>query len=348
MLYDILGPFGFYLMGIAALISTLIAMNAALSSAVNVLQALARDNYAPKKLTKLKENTDLPINSLIVTTIIALIFTYLAIIYANVGFTAEITSFIYFIGLAFVNLAAVSLRYKRKELARPFKAPFFPYLPIIVASTCLILAFTLEPYAFILGSIIFVIAITYYILTIADRYSIVITMAGIKFFAILIVGTFIWILNNLSIISSPNPGFEITFTKVLLRILIVICIFAICTVVLDVFPLKEFVYFFIKRIDKERVAIDIGIGQIIQLDNKRIKAIYGTNLVIAFIQIISAGFIFYLVYLFGMKLIIIEKITFGSIVISQTHSNYFFMASLLSLGFCIFISGILLLYLNQE
>ena len=147
-------------MGIALLISTLIAMNAAIGSAVNVLQALARDNYAPKKLAKIKENSDLPVNALIVTTVIALLFTYLVITFADIGITAEITIFIYFFGLAFVNFASVNLRYKRKELARPFKAPFFPYLPIIVGSTCLFLAFILEPIAIILGIILIFVSVT--------------------------------------------------------------------------------------------------------------------------------------------------------------------------------------------
>ena len=348
VLFDILGPFGFYLMGVALIISTLIAMNAALSSAVSVLQALARDHYVPKKLNKVKENTGLPMNALILTTFIALIFTYLAIVYTNIGFTAEITSFIYFFGLAFVNFAAVSLRYKRKELDRPFKAPFFPYLPILVGSTCLILAFVLEPGAIILGVIIFAIAISYYLLTIADRYSIVITMAGIKFFSIVIVGMCIWIINNMIILHSPIPGFEMFFTIVLLRILIIICIFAIGTVFLDIIPLREVVYFVIKKVDKEKVAIDIGIGQIIELDKNRLKLIHNANLIIAFIQLISSGFIFCLIFLFGMDIISIEKITVGTIIISNIIGNYFFAASLIFLGVSLFFSGILLIYLNRK
>ena len=126
------------------------------------------------------------------TTIIAIIITFLAIIYASIGFTAEITTLIYFIGLAAVNFAAVNLRRKRKSLARPFKAPFFPYLPIFVGTTCLILAFILEPTAIIVGSIIFLIAVLYYSLTITDRYSIIITLAGLKALCIIVIGSTEW------------------------------------------------------------------------------------------------------------------------------------------------------------
>ncbi len=348
VLLDILGPFGYYLMGVALLISTLIAMNAAIGSAVNVLQALARDNYVPKKLAKLKENSDLPTNALIVSTVVALLFTYLAITFADIGITAEITTFIYLFGLAFVNFASVNLRYKRKELARPFKAPFFPYLPIIVGSTCLFLAFILEPTAIILGIIFFAIAMSYYLLTIADRYSIVITLAGIKLLAIILIGTFIWVINNMSTLKTPIHGFDIFFTTVLLRILIIICIFTLGTVFLDIIPLREVAYFLVKRIDKEKIAINVGVGQIIELDESRTKMIHSTNFVIAFFQLVSSGFIFYLLYLFGLNIISIEQITIGNIIIGNNAADYFFNVCLFFLAVCLLISGMLLIYLNQK
>jgi len=348
ILFDILGPFGFYLMGAALIISTLIAMNAALGSAVSVLQALARDNYVPKKLGEVKKNSDLPQNSLILTTIIALIITYLAVVYADIGFTAELAIFIYFFGLAFVNFAAVSLRYKRKELARPFKAPFFPYLPIVVGSTCLILAFILEPLAIMLGLIIFAMAVSYYLLSIADRYSLVITLAGLKFLAILSVGTFIWVINNLAILKSPIPGFTTIFTFILLRILIIIGIFAIGTIVLDIIPLREWIYMVVRKLDKEKVAINIGTGQIIELNETRLKAIHSVNLIIAIVQVISSGFVFFLIFLFGMNIISIETITIGQIVINRVVGNYIFIACLYFLAFILLVSGMFLIYLNRE
>ena len=161
---------------IVATISTFIAMNAALVSAVAVMHALTRDHYITQKLLKKSKISDIPILILIITSGIAILFTILSFLFANVGFTANITTFIYFFGLAFVNFAAVNLRYKRKELDRPFKAPFFPYLPLIVGSTCLFLAFALNIEAVLLGIVILVIGITYYLLTIADRHSIIFTL----------------------------------------------------------------------------------------------------------------------------------------------------------------------------
>ncbi len=348
ILFEVLGPIGFYIMGAAMLISTLIAMNAALGSAVSILKALARDNYIPNKFTKLNKKKTVPTYALMLTTIIAIFFTFLAVVYTSIGLTAEITTFIYFIGLAAVNFAAVNLRRKRKSLARPFKAPFFPYLPIIVGTTCLILAFVLEPAAIILGSILFLIAVLYYSLTITDRYSIVITLAGLKVLCIIVVGSLIWILNNLSTLNSPTQGNEWYFTQVLLRILIVICIFTIATIVLDIIPLREIMYFLIKKVDKERVAIDIGVGQIIELDKIESKLIFNSNKIIGIMQIISSLFIFYMVILFEMNFISIEQITYRGIIIDRITSEFFYTSSLLFFGICLSVSGAYMVYLNRK
>ena len=345
VLNNILGIPGYILMIIAALISTLIAMNSALGSAVSILNALARDHYVSKKLTKVSKKTNAPTLVLIITTIVTILFTLLAIFFADIGFTASITTFIYFIGLAFVNFAAVNLRRKRKELDRPFKAPFFPYLPIIIISFCIILALFLEWRAIVLGGIIFIIGITYYLITIADRHSIVLTIAGLKVIGITIVGISIWILKNLSILDSSITGFVLIFNDVLLRILIFICIFTIGSVFLDIIPLKELVYFFIRKINKKEVAIDIGIGQIIELKKSKAKLIYYVNNVISAIQVGSSIFIFILISLFTSDIISIDLFFTD---VSEKTGEYIFNSILLFFGIILLISGSLSLIQNRE
>jgi amino acid transporter len=350
ILNNILGFPGYLLMGIAATISTFIAMNSALGSAVSVMHALARDNYVSKKLLRINKKSQVPTLALILTTGIAIFFTILAIIFANIGFTANITTFIYFFGLAFVNFAAVSLRYKRKELDRPFKAPFFPYLPIIIGSSCLILAFAVNPNpnAVILGVIIFVIGITYYLLTIADRHSIVFTIAGLKTFAIILISVFIWILNNLGTVNSPLQGLATTFSFGLMRVLIFICIFTIGTIFLDIIPLKELVYFFIKKVSKKEVAIDIGVGRIIELKKSKLNLIYNINRIIGIVQIASSLFSYSLIALITFDIISIESIVFGGIVIPEKTGEFLFVTFLIFFGTVLLFSGPLSLYLNRE
>ncbi len=345
---DIMGFPGYILMGLAAIISTFIAMNAALGSAIAVFSALARDHYVSQKFLKVNKKTNVQPYILILTILITISFTILALLFANIGFSANITTFIYFIGLAFINFAAVNLRRKRKELDRPFKAPFYPYLPVIVMSFCLILALFLDISAIFLGLIILSIGITYYLLTIADRHSIILTLAGLKFFAIILVGVFIWVLNNLSVLYSPIPGIAAVFSFILLRILIIICIFITGTIFFDIIPLKQLVYFFIKKINKDEVAIDIGIGRIIELKKVKAKSIYYANIIIGIIQIISAIFIFALVSLFVSKIISIDSITIGSTVIAQATGEYLFLTFLIFLGATLLFSGPFNLYINKE
>jgi amino acid transporter len=341
----IIGPIGFYLMGIGAIISTLIAMNAALGSSVSILHALARDNYVPKRIIKVNKKTGVPTLGLIVTTIIIIVFTLLI----EINVVAEMTSFIYFFGLAAVNFAAVRLRYKRIELDRPFKAPFFPYLPISVGIICLVLAFSLPLNAVVLGIVVGLICLSYYFLIFADRPSITLTLAGVKFLAVIGLGVLIWIINNLGLVSSNIPGMNYIFTYVLMRFLIFFCVFAIGTVILDIFPLKEFVYFFTKRIDRDSVAINLGSAAIINLNEKKMKAIHYINIVIGIIQLIAAFFIFFIMaLLIGFNTVSIESITIGNIIISQITSEYIFLTIMLLFGISLFFSGIVYLYRNRE
>ncbi|MBY9006808.1 MAG: amino acid permease [Candidatus Lokiarchaeota archaeon] len=348
VLKDVLGDFGFYLMGIAAIISTLIAMNAALGSAMSVLNALARDNYVTAKLKKVDKERNVPIYSLMVTTIISVII----VLSVDIDLAAQMTSFIYFFGLAFVNFAAVRLRYKRKELARPYKAPFFPYLPIIVGASCLFLSFSLifnnGAIAILIGIVIFLIGLLYYLLTIADRPSILLTIAGLKFFSVILISFFIWILKNLSVINSSIPlGIEI-FDLFLLRILIVIGIFVIITVVFDIVPIREIVYSLLKRIDKDKIAITIGEGRIIELKKTHTRIIYYLNLTMGIFLLIGAIFVFILTFLVNTDIIIIERIGVGGSNIDNAGSEFIFTTALLIFGIVLVFSSVVQIYFNRE
>ncbi len=344
---NILGPVGYFIMGIASLISTIISMNAAIGSAVSVLHALARDNYIPEKFKEINKN-NVPTLVLITTTVIAIVMSFLAIVYGNIGFTGEITTFIYFFALAFVNFAAVALRYRRKELARPFKAPFFPYLPIIAGSACLMLAFVLEPRAIIIGSVFLTIGLVYYLLKLADRHSIIITLAGMKFLAVLIIGLLIWIIKNFGILASPIVDFELVFDQLLMRVLIVICVVSIGIVFLDVVPLREIVIFFTKKLDKEKVAISMGNAKIIELKKSRLKIIYGFDMVIGIIQIVFTAFIFILASLVLFDIVSISQISIGTTVIPEISNEFVFVGVLFFLGTSLLLSSFIYITLYRE
>ncbi|MBY9020131.1 MAG: amino acid permease [Candidatus Lokiarchaeota archaeon] len=297
---SVIGPLGFITMVFAAIISTLIAINSALGSAVSVITALARDRFVPEKIRKKKTKSDIPVFGLIITTLLVLLFT----IFAGIGFTAEITNFIYFFALAFVNYAAVKLRRKRKELDRPFKAPFYPILPfflfICFLAFAVVLGIIISLEALILGLIILIIGFTYQLLVISDKPSINLTLTGVKFSFSIIMGLFIWVINN----------FSVVFPEVVIinRVLIILCVFTIITVIFDLLPLRELAFYYVKFVDKEKVAINIGSAQIIDLGKKRSKIIHYINFAISILQLSAGGVILVIVFMLLNQSIAIQDI----------------------------------------
>ena len=341
---SVIGPFGFYIMVFAAIISTLIAINLALGSAVNIITALARDKFIPEKIRATKTKSDLPRLGLIITIVIILLFT----VFAGIGLTVQITNFIYFFALAFVNYAAVKLRRKRKELDRPFKAPFFPVLPIFIFICFLAFAVILGIYfdigALVLGLIILVIGFTYQLLVFTDKPSKNLTLTGIKFFFSIVIGLFIWAINNFSVV---NPELVI-----INRILIALCVFTIVTVILDLLPLRELAYYYAKFVDKEKVVINIGNAQIIDLGKRRSKIIHNINLIIAILQLISGVVIFGIVFMFINEAIAIQDVivNFGASItnIPSFAGTTLFTSILFIFGTILFIFGILSWYRIKE
>ena len=343
---SVIGPLGFFSMVIAAIISTLIATNAALGSAVSVITALARDRFFPEKIRKTKEKakSDMPVFGLLISVILTLLFT----IFAGFGFTAEITNFIYFFALAFVNYAAVKLRRKRKELDRPFKAPFYPVLPLFLfvcfLALAVVLGILISPPALILGLIILTIGFTYELLVFSDKASINFTLSGIKFFFSILIGLFIWVINN----------FSVVFPEIILinRILIILCVFTIITVIFDLLPLRELAYYYVKFVDKEKVAINIGSAQIIDLGKKRSKIIHYINLLIAILQFSTGGVILIIVFAFVNQNIVIQDIIFnlGPSVsnIPSLAGSTLFTIILFIFGLTLLICGMLSWYRNKE
>ena len=104
-----------------------------------------------------------------------------------------------------------------------------------------------------------------------------------------------------------------------------------------------------KRTDKERVAIKIGGGQIIELEKNKINIIHNVNLFLSLLQIASSLFIFYLVGIVWNDLISIEEIVLtSSSIIQEAAAEYLFMAILIFFGVCLLLSGLFSAYLVRE
>lgn len=346
VLYQFIGSFGSFLMLIALIISTIITINASLSSATEVFKALVRDGYFSKTLfVKDAKKNKYSVSVILVNIGVGILFI---ILIPSTGFTEEIISFIYFFSIAFINFAAVLLRYKRKELDRPFKAPLFPVLPITVGSVCLFLAFILSFQAILVGIIIGILGLLIYLLLIADRHSKIITLSGIKFLSIIIAGLFIWIIKNFGVVTSNIPGGVAIFLDVLLRILIFFCLFGFFTVFIDFISIREIVNFFIRKFKKEKVAIKIGAGEIIEIEKREKGAIYTSNYIIGAIEILGALLAFILIYLLLINLIVVVEMDFGAIILDSLASKYLITSSLLIFGTTFLLRGISRIYYTYE
>jgi hypothetical protein len=118
--------------------------------------------------------------------------------------------------------------------------------------------------------------------------------------------------------------------------------------ILDIFPLREIAYYFVRKVNKKEVAIDIGIGQIIELKKSKVKLIYNINLIIGIIQILSAIFVLTIASLFITDIISIDSVTIGSETIPQITAEYIFTSILVLFGIILLFCGPLWLYYNQE
>lgn len=341
-----IGGVGALLMNFALILSTIITINASLSSATGIFKALVRDGYFSRMLFMRDEFTnEFSRNIIFLNIIVGILFiTFIPF----TGFKDEIIIFIYFFSLAFINFAAVILRHRRKELDRPFKAPFFPFLPLLIGGLCLILAFVLSLEAIIIGVMIGVIGVLIYLLIIADRHSKIITLTGIKFVNLIVIAISILAIKNFGILSSSIPLADMIFADIFLRILIFFCIFSIISIFFDIFTVREVINFFTNRIKKDTVAIKIGDGRIVEMNRKGRFATYIVKYLLGLFEILGAFFIYGLVYILIMDIIIIEQIDFGWLILDAIAVKYLLNSFLIIFGTTFLLRGISRIYYNWE
>ncbi len=146
----ILGQSAFYfgLAGMAA--SNYAALNATFLASARIAYSMGRDRYFPTVLERVSKKRKTPIPALVFTLILVCLFAAAG----NVDLVAHLSDFGYLIGLSIVNFSVIILRRKGLSVPGTFKAPFFPFIPILGVITCLILVPTLDSFALQLGGIL--------------------------------------------------------------------------------------------------------------------------------------------------------------------------------------------------
>ncbi|MGE8081146.1 ethanolamine permease [Peribacillus loiseleuriae] len=123
--------------------------------------ALARAGYFPKFLSKLSEKRRTPYMAILVPGVVGFVF----VLMFNPDRLILIATFGALVSYVMMNVSLMILRKKEPNLARPYKAPFYPVVPIISIIISIIALFSSifkDPTFFFINVAIFAAAVIYY------------------------------------------------------------------------------------------------------------------------------------------------------------------------------------------
>jgi basic amino acid/polyamine antiporter, APA family len=128
---------------IGGVISTISALNATIYSSSRVAFAMGRDRNFPSFFSKVHPKNFTPHWSILVSLVIIVLMA-VSLPIETVASAADIMFMLLFLQ---VNIAMISLRKKRKDLDRGYKAPLYPYLTIAGILLLLFLAIYMFKYS---------------------------------------------------------------------------------------------------------------------------------------------------------------------------------------------------------
>ncbi len=132
-----LGPTGFWLVIVAALLSMLSALQANLFAASRVAQAMARDHTLPIQLGRVHPRYGTPVAAIAASSA-TVVLIVLAI--PNVAAAGAMSSLIFLITFALAHWTSVLARIRGGADKPTFQAPWFPLLPAVGGTSCMALA----------------------------------------------------------------------------------------------------------------------------------------------------------------------------------------------------------------
>jgi amino acid transporter/Trk K+ transport system NAD-binding subunit len=141
------GPWGRFAAIIATIMASLSAFSVTLGASARVLYALGRDGHFPRVFAQLHRRFRTPHVSLLTCALVVIVFSSSGI----VRFVASISDFGYLMGLGIVNFAVIALHRRMPNLRRPFRVPFYPWVPILGVLSCWLFVPALEVRSFLLG-----------------------------------------------------------------------------------------------------------------------------------------------------------------------------------------------------
>ncbi len=134
--------FGLQLIGVGIIIGALAAINSTLFSSSRVAFAMGRDRALPASFGKLHKTKMTPHVAIFVSGAIIISMT----VFLPIAKIAAAADIMFLILMVFVNITAVTLRYKRPNVRRKYLMPLFPLIPALGLITKGIMAVSLYAY----------------------------------------------------------------------------------------------------------------------------------------------------------------------------------------------------------
>ncbi len=132
-----LGPFGYWLVVVAGVLSMLSALQANLFAASRVALAMARDRTLARGLARLSGPQRIPVAAVLATTVIV---AGVSLLLSDVTVAGAASSLIFLVTFALAHWIAVLVRQRSGASPPPFRTPWFPAVPLIGGVACLALA----------------------------------------------------------------------------------------------------------------------------------------------------------------------------------------------------------------
>lgn len=134
---NFLGPSGYWLVIVAAVLSMFTALKANLFAASRIAMAMSRDRTLPTSLSKLSANVGAPVNAILATVILV---SLLILLLPDVAAAGAASSLIFLVTFAIAHWLSVLVRQRSTLNPPPFRAPFFPLVQIVGGLSCIGLA----------------------------------------------------------------------------------------------------------------------------------------------------------------------------------------------------------------
>ena len=134
--FNFAGPLGYWLVVVAALLSTLSALSANVLAASRISLQMATDRTLPRVLQERHQTRGTPVMAIYAT---ALAMAFILLMVPSVSSAGAAASLIFLISFALVHWTNLLAR-QRSRVKAPFRTPWFPAIPLIGGLACSLLA----------------------------------------------------------------------------------------------------------------------------------------------------------------------------------------------------------------